>query len=139
MISALTLTGSLLCTVALAQTRVCLGGDLDHLTQAQKATCSAKLAKVRSIASSLRAPRDWHFVVVCGEEGWKQYAAYSSGENGALQNASVDTNYEGRETFLRESSLSATDLALPENLVTREISSILLHGTDRALSLQPTP
>lgn len=134
MLSTLTLTGSLLCVTALAQTRVCLGGDLEHLTKAQKDSCSAKAQTLRKIAASLHAPDDWHFVVVCGDQGWQQYAAYTMRQDANFLNANVDTNYTERETFLRESALGA-DVSLPaQSIMTKEIAGILSHTSSQANS-----
>src|SRR5579875_4206962 len=96
---------TMLCAPAVAQTRFCIGGDLDHLTSAQRNACNATLNAVRNTASSLHAPDGWHFVVVCGEDGWKQYAAFSERGEDAVQDAAADTDLDEHTTFLRESSL----------------------------------
>ena len=127
MLSALTLTGSLFCATALAQTHICLGGDLDHLTKTQKDHCTARLQEVRKAAAALHAPEGWHFVVVCGEEGWKAYADYSLRQDTALQHAVVDTDYAAHETFLRESALESLTSSGSENILSREIADILTH------------
>ncbi len=123
-----TIASTLLCVPAIAQTRYCIGGDLDNMTAAQKNTCSAKLGAVRQLAAAYGAPQDWHFVVVCGEEGWKQYAGYSMREDGVLQNAAADTNLEQHETFLREDRLDGVGGL--QRVVAHEMASIVLHTND---------
>src|SRR5579875_545536 len=93
-VTSLSVAGALLCASAVAQTRYCIGGDLDHLSQAQKASCSAKMHAVREIAAALHAPDDWHFVVVCGEAGWEQYAAYAAGDPATLADAAAATDLD---------------------------------------------
>ena len=120
----------LFCSAALAQTRFCIGGDLDHLSAAQKASCAAKMQTAKNVAATLQAPADWHFVVVCGENGWKDYAAYSSNQTPSLLDAAADTNLQEHETFLRETGLAADTPKAFERVVAHEVASILLHSTD---------
>lgn len=120
--------GILLAASAVAQTRFCIGGDLDHLSQAERATCDAKVQAVRTVASSLHAPGDWHFVVVCGKEGWKEYAAYTMEPNPALLDASADTNLEQHETFLRADRLDLDQLRSLQHVVAHEVAGVLLNS-----------
>lgn len=117
--------GLLVCLTlgAQAQSRFCLGGELDQLSTAQRTACSAKLASVRDAARRFGAPEGWHFVLVCGEEGWKSYAAFSSRTAAELENASADTDSAAHSTYLREEKLGAArspestlrlDRALPD-------------------------
>ncbi len=121
---------SLFCIAATAQTRFCTGGDLDHLTSAQKASCTATLRTVRSVASTLHAPDDWHFVIVCGEDGWQSYAAFATRTEGDLQSAIADTHLDTRETFLRGSRLQDHGDTSVRNVVAHEIAGILLKTKD---------
>lgn len=122
-------------TSALAQTRICIGGDLDHLSNAERAACSATAQAVRNEANSMHAPGDWHFVVVCGEAGWKNYTAFSSRGSAALDDAAVDTDLEQQTTYLREDRLRATSGTGMHHIVAHEIASIVLH-TDREDAIQ---
>ena len=132
MISPLAVAGCLLCASAIAQTRVCLGGDLGHLTPAQKTACSADIQAVRSLAAAMHAPDGWHFVVVCGEESWKQYAAYTMRDDQSLLSAAADTNFATRETFLRESRPDQGGQMSLKSVLAREVAGIVSHNIQRA-------
>jgi hypothetical protein len=132
-IPSLTLTvafAASLSATALAQTRFCLGGDLSHLSQAQKSSCNARLSDVRELAVAMHAPADWHFVVVCSEQGWQDYAAYTMNTSETLLAASADTNLEQHETFLREGRLGSGDRKALQAVVAHEIAGIRLHSKD---------
>ncbi len=130
-LSAVTLSAALVSTSALAQTRFCLGGDLDHLSQKERAACAAKMQSVRVLAASLHAPENWHFVMVCGEEGWKQYVAYAEPQGKTLLEASYNTDYLSRETFLRETRLADPDSPALRQIIARELSEVLAHQNQR--------
>ena len=125
-----TLAASLVCTSALAQTRFCIGGDLDHLSQAQRTSCNAKNQAVKAAATALHAPDDWHFVLVCGDEGWKNYASYISEENTSLMDAAANTDLQQHETFLRADRLDLNSLRSVQKLVAHEVAGIVLHSND---------
>lgn len=122
------LAAALLCTSAVAQTRFCIGGDLDHLSTAQKAECSAKLQAVKAAAGSFHVTDGWHFVMVCGEEGWKDYAAFAMDDT--LLNASADTHLDQHETFLRSDKFDLQNPAMLQRTVAREVAGIVLHSHD---------
>ena len=126
----LPLAATLLCASAVAQTRFCMGGDLDHMSQTQRTACSAKLQAVKNAAAEFHAPDGWHFVVVCGENGWKEYAAYVAEEDPAILAASADTHLEQHETFLREDRLNLADQQSLRRVVAREVAGILLQSQD---------
>ena len=115
---------------AVAQTRFCMGGDLDHISAAERAECSATTEAVRSAAASMHAPQGWHFVVVCGEEGWKSYAAFSSHSEATLESASADTNLDEQTTFFREDRLHTPQAHGLQRVVAHEIASIVLKTDD---------
>ena len=115
---------------SVAQTRFCIGGDLEHLSTAQRNACYATLNAVRNTASALHAPDGWHFVVVCGEDGWKQYAAFSERGEDAVQDASADTDVEEHVTFFREERLHAPQPHALQRVVAHEIAAILLKTED---------
>ena len=131
-ISSLSVAAALLSTTAVAQTRYCIGGDLQHLSQAEKASCSAKMHAVREVASALHAPQGWHFVVVCGEGGWEEYSAYSSGDSVNLADAAAQTDLEQHETFFRESRLDPNNATSLRRVVAHELAGILLRSKDEA-------
>ena len=127
---ALTLAATLIPVSAVAQTRFCMGGDLDHLSQTDRAACSATVQAVRNAASTLHAPDGWHFVVVCGEEGWKSYAAFSSHGEAVLEDAAADTDLAQGTTFFREDRLHTPQAHGLQHVVAHEVASILLKTND---------
>lgn len=117
-------------TPAVAQSRFCIGGDLDHLTATDRAACTATLQAARSAAATMHAPDGWHFVVVCGEEGWKDYASFSSRGEAALVNASADTNLDEHTTYFREARMHNGGARGLQGVVAHEIASIVLKTDD---------
>ncbi len=118
------LLATLLSCSAVAQTRYCIGGDLDHLSAAERASCSAAKDLVKGTATRLHAPEDWHFIVVCGEEGWKDYTAVAQRGNVALEDSAADTDLTLRVTYLRESRLRAPQPQELQRVVAHELASI---------------
>lgn len=92
-------------TPAVAQVRVCMSGNLDQLSATDRRSCEEQVARTRGAAVRTHAPDDWHFVVVCGEDGWKDYMAFSLAGESALRDAAADTDAENRTTFLRGTRL----------------------------------
>ena len=121
---------ALLTVPAIAQTRFCIGGDLDQLSATDRATCSATMQAVRNAATTMHAPQGWHFVVVCGESGWKSYTAFSSRGEVALETAAADTDRSGQTTYFREDRLQTTEAHGLRRVVAHEIASILLNTDD---------
>ncbi len=119
---------ALLCASAVAQTRFCIGGDLAHLSAAEKTTCSTKLQAVKAAAAAFHVPDGWHFVMVCGEEGWRDYSAFAM--NDTLLNASADTHFEQHETFLRGDRFDLNNVPALRRAVAREMAGIVLHSHD---------
>ena len=130
----LAVAASLLSIASVAQTRFCIGGDLDHISAADRATCSATMQAVRTAAASLHAPDGWHFVVVCGEEGWKNYASFSSRGEAVLERI-ADTDHGQQTTYFREGNLHTTQVHGLERVVAHEIASIMLK-TDDEVAIQ---
>lgn len=128
------LASSLACTSTLAQTRYCIGGDLDHLSSSQRASCNARLQEVRALATTMHAPADWHFIVVCGEQGWQDYVHFNAGDKaeGLLQ-ASADTRVEEHETYLRESKLGQNASAA-QQLLAQQIAQVVQQTAPRQAS-----
>ena len=126
----LALAATLFSIPAVAQTRFCIGGNLDHLSANDRADCSATMQAVRATAASMHAPDDWHFVVVCGEEGWKSYAAFSTRSEAAIENASADTDLAQRTTYFREDRLHTPQAHGLRRVVAHEIASIILKTDD---------
>lgn len=133
------LFATLLSCAAVAQTRYCIGGDLDRLSAGERASCSAAKELVKTTATRLHAPGDWHFVIVCGEQGWKDYTAVSQRGEVALEESSADTDFGQRITFLRASRLTAPESHDLPRVIAHEIASIELNTRDeRAIEAQLT-
>jgi hypothetical protein len=96
---------------AIAQTKVCMGGNLDGLTSIEKQTCENQVSMARQAAAASKIPGDWHFIVVCGEDGWKDYMSFSQRGVAYLRVASSDTDFANRTTFLRGTRLESADAA----------------------------
>src|ERR1700712_3459142 len=94
-------------SAALAQTHFCVAGDLDHLNAAQVADCKTKMTNVREAVKRRGAPSGWHFVVVCDESGWTDYASFVSTDAPALDEASFHTDRGLHWTFVRGSRMEA--------------------------------
>lgn len=124
------LIATLISLPAVAQTRYCLGGDLEHLSAAERASCSAAREMVKATATRLQAPENWHFVIVCGEQGWRDYTAVSQRGEVALEDSSADTDLGERVTYLRESRLSAPRTHESQRVVAHELASIHLNTQD---------
>lgn len=107
---------------AVAQTRFCIGGDLDRLSAGERASCNAAKDTVRLTATRLHAPEDWHFVIVCGEGGWKEYTAVAQRGEVALNDSAADTVLDQHVTYLRESRLSD---ARPREPQTHDLQRVL--------------
>jgi hypothetical protein len=124
-------SATLLCATAVAQSRFCIGGDMTRMSPSEKAACSAKLQAVRTAAAALQAPEGWHFVLVCGKQGWKDYTGFRLADNTALVDASADTDLEQHETFFREDRLDLANPAALRRLVAVEVAGILLQSRDQ--------
>ena len=122
------LAATLLCASAVAQTRFCIGGDIAHLSNAEKSRCSAKLQAVKTAASSFHVPDGWHFIMVCGEDGWKEYTAYAMKDT--LVSASADTLFEQHEIFLRGDRFDENNVSSFRRAVAHEVAGIVLHSND---------
>ena len=124
------LAATMISPSAVAQTRFCIGGDLDHMSSNDRAACSATMQAVRTATAFMHAPEGWHFVVVCGEEGWKNYAAFSTHGEAALEEASADTNLDEHVTYFREDRLHTPQAHGLRRVVAHEIASIVLKTDD---------
>ena len=120
---------------AMAQSSVCIGGDLSRLTAAEKSHCLASAARVRAEADRLHAPAGWHFFIVCSEYDWQTYAAYTDRPLSELAAAVADTNLTRRTTFFRGQSLPLEEPAALKLAVAREIVRATL-GTNDELAIQ---
>ena len=112
-----------------AEPRVCIGGDLDHLSQAEKSSCRATADQVRRDAVRFHAPDDWHFFVVCTESDWTTYASISA-KGASLALLNVDTDVKRRMTFFRGAILAAGDSPMVHRLIAREAARGLLGSSD---------
>jgi hypothetical protein len=115
---------------ASAENRVCIGGDLDHLTEAQKSGCWDIAHQVRSDAAKFNPPADWHFFVICTDSDWKAYAAFSKRSAADLATMNADTDVQQRVTFLRGARLMTADASGLDKILAHEVASALLESTD---------
>ena len=106
-----------LASSAVAQTTFCVAGDLDRLSPAQMTACRTKAADLRSAVRVSGAPDHWHFVVVCDETGWSDYASFAGGDKTTLMQAAENTDRNLRFTFLRGSRMEEGN--------TRNVASLL--------------
>ena len=97
---------------AVAQTKVCMGGNLDGLSSTERHTCENQVRMTREAATASNVPSDWHFVVVCGEDGWKDYVAFSQQPETSLRAAASDTDFANKTTFLRGTRMDSADAAI---------------------------
>ena len=118
---------TLICVPAVAQTRFCLGGDLENLSAPERASCSAAKEMVKATAARLHAPDNWHFVIVCGEQGWKDYTAVAQRGEVALVDQAADTDLEQHITYLRESRMLEPKTHQLQRVVAHELASIKLN------------
>lgn len=98
---------ALVALAASAEPRFCMGGNLDQLTPQQMATCQQQLVQLRVVAAMHHSP-DWHYVLVCDEQAWKDYAAFSNTSEATLAAANADTNIAQKTTFVRGSRLNGS-------------------------------
>lgn len=115
---------------ASAEPRVCIGGDLDHLSAPEKNSCRANAERIRQDAARFHAPSDWHYFVICTESDWKAYAAYSRRSPAELAGLNVDTDLAGRRTFFRGAVLGTASPERFHRLIAREAASALLNSVD---------
>lgn len=91
------------------QTRVCLGGDLATLSNAQVKACQAKANALSQEARAVGAPAAWHFVMVCDERGWSDYVSFTGNDRMQMMTALQHTDGWARATFVRGSLLETGD------------------------------
>ena len=127
------LLATVVCLPAVAQTRFCIGGDLDSLTAQERTSCSAAKAMVKATATLLNAPDNWHFVIVCGEQGWKDYTAVAQRGEVALDDSAADTDLDQHVTYLRESRMREPQTHQLQRVVAHELASIKMNTHDERL------
>jgi hypothetical protein len=96
-----------------ASNKVCMGGNVEQLNAAQTMVCKQQVEQVRAAAARSGAS-DWHFIVVCDEPGWADYAAFSNTPATQLQAANADTNVAQRTTFVRAGRIASSDMLAVE-------------------------
>lgn len=121
-----------LCAPLVGQTRFCIGGELDHLSSAEKTACQAKATQLRDAVRHRGAPADWHFVVVCDEAGWSDYASFAGREATRMVHAGYSTDRAMRLTVVRGSRLEAEDEQVAE-----EVLSVALRGVPGVVPALP--
>jgi hypothetical protein len=118
---------------ASAETRVCIGGDIDHMNAAQKAACQVTADNIRDNVSRMQAPSDWHFYVLCTEGDWQTYAAFSTRTPEQLAASSADTDLATRSTFFRRDRLFSADPATRMSVLVHEVAAARTQSTDEAV------
>ncbi|MEO7029674.1 MAG: hypothetical protein ABI147_09770 [Acidobacteriaceae bacterium] len=124
---------------ASAEARVCIGGDLDHLSLPQKMDCLRSAIMVRGGIARFHAPEDWRYFVICTESDWKTYVAFSKRSARELETMGADTDLVGRTTFFRGEWLRNANTHSPvaEKIIAREVASAVLQSVDEvAISKQ---
>jgi hypothetical protein len=116
---------------ASAESRVCIGGDLAHLTQAQTTDCWANAHQIGAEAAKLRGPADWHYFVICTDSDWKDYVAFSKRSAADLATLGADTDLQSRTTFFRGEWLPKATPSF-EKAVAHEVAAAVLQSTDEA-------
>ena len=116
---------------AVAQTKVCMGGDLATLSAAERTTCENQVRMVQRSNAASKVSAGWHFVVVCGETGWKEYAAFSQQGEAQTAEAAADTDFATKTTFLRGARLLTQDAA--ELVVARSLQVASVDAIQVAL------
>ncbi len=106
-----------LASSAVAQTHFCIAGDLDRLDASQVAECQAKMTSVRDAVRRRGAPSGWHFVVVCDETGWSDYANFIAPSAGPLGDAAFHTDGSLHWTFVRGSQMDANSSGAADTLL----------------------
>jgi hypothetical protein len=109
---------------ALAQTHFCVAGDLDHLNATQVADCQTKMSNVREAVKRRGAPSGWHFVVVCDESGWTNYASFVASGAHMPDEATFHTDQNLHWTFVRGSRMEADSAAGADTLLAGALKGI---------------
>jgi hypothetical protein len=116
-----------------AESRVCIGGDLDHMTEAEKSGCWNSAHQVGSAAVKFKGPDNWHYFVVCSEADWKAYTAFSKRGAVELAEMGADTDIGRRTTFFRGPWLRNIGLRNLDRVVAHEVATALMQTTDEKL------
>ena len=108
--------------------KVCMGGNVEQLSSTQRMACQQAARQVQNAADAAGAS-NWHFVVVCDEAGWQDYAAFSTMPAEELPQASMDTNVAQRTTFVRAGRVAGTE---NKDLLTVQMAAIAHSGASTA-------
>ena len=113
------------CSVStLAQTHFCIGGELDRMSSAEVSSCQSKMMRMRDAVRHHGAPSGWHFVVVCDESGWKDYASFSGEKETGLTSASFHTDAQSHRTFVRGSRLDEGSRQQTDGILAAALESV---------------
>lgn len=124
---------------AVAQTHYCIGGDLDHLSQAEVTTCKAKMTAVREAVKRRGAPSGWHFMVVCDESGWQDVAALTGRSAARLEAAAYSTDQGLQVTFLRGSRMGDADGSAPAAMLNAALEGVPGRYARPGIDATPAP
>lgn len=95
-------------TASAASNKVCMGGNVEQLSATQAQACQQTAQQVRAAADK-SGTSNWHFVVVCDEAGWQDYAAFATMPASDLQQAAIDNNLAQRTSFVRASRVGGAE------------------------------
>lgn len=113
---------ALFSSLAAAETRFCLGGDLQTMSEAEQAGCRSQLQALRQGANALPQNGNWHIVLVCGEQAWQEYQNFTGEPNARLAAAQYDVSLDSHEIFLRSARIPARDVVQTSALL-RQIAT----------------
>lgn len=122
-----------------AQTHYCIGGDLDHLSQAEVTTCKAKMTAVREAVKRRGAPSGWHFMVVCDESGWQDVAALTGRSAAHLKTVAFDTDQALQVTFLRGSRMGDDSDNAPAAMLNAALEGVPGRYARPGIDATPAP
>lgn len=95
-----------LSVAAFPQSKFCIGGELEKLTPTEVSACKAKAASLQREVRLVGAPDNWHYVLICDEAGWNDYAAFTGTAHAAMLDKAEVTDKDMRFTFVRGSRVS---------------------------------
>ncbi len=112
---------------AVAETHFCIGGELDNMSATDVAACQTKMVEMRDAVKRHGAPAGWHFVVVCDENGWQDYASLAGGQRARTVNASYTTDAQMHWTFVRGSRMDTNEPAEADMVLAAALKSVPGH------------
>ncbi len=109
---------------AVAETHFCIGGGLDEMSATDVAACRTKMVQIRDAVKRHGAPAGWHFVIVCDESGWQDYASFAGQEHARTVNASYSTDAQMHWTFVRGSRMDTNEPAEADMVLAAALKNV---------------